>query len=318
MILTFTPNPCVDKTIFLEEISLGGKMRAPRYDCIAGGKGVNVARAVHTMGRHSTAMVVVGGHTGKHVVEMIAQNDGVPCLPVWVDAPTRTITTVLEEKHHRQTAFFEPGSTITEADRETILSAFAGAVQGARLVTLNGAVSDRAIETIYRDLIGIASDAGVQVVLDTYGPELTAGLEAAPYAIKPNREEAAAWVGFALDSPAALRRAAERFHDHGVVVAIISLGAEGVFVSSEGGAWHVTPPAIHEVNPVGSGDSLVAGIAIGIAEGMPIPEAAALGCAMGTANAMTWDIGHFTAGEVDSILAEVRVKVDGSPHPRQV
>ena len=308
MILTFTPNPCVDKTIFLKEITLGGKMRAPRYDCVAGGKGNNVARAVKTMGRSSTAMVVVGGHTGRHVVDMIEQDDGVTCVPAWVESPTRTITTVLEEKHHRQSAFFEPGSTITEGDHASMISLFTTAVQGMRVVSFNGAVSDRGIETIYRDLIPIAHEAGAMTILDTYGPELEAGLEAKPYMVKPNGEEAAAWAGLDPDKRKTPRRAADKFHEHGVKLVVISLGANGALVSRDGECLRVTPPAIEEVNPVGSGDSLVAGFAIGLLETMALEEMAALACAMGTANAANWDIGHFTAKEVEKLRSKVQVE----------
>ena len=308
MILSFTPNPCVDKTVFLDEITLGGKMRAPRYECIAGGKGVNVARAVKTMGRPSRAMVVVGGHTGRMVAEMIEQADDVDCVPVWVDSPTRTITTVLEEKHHRQTAFFEPGSILSAGDRAAIVALFEKAVQGARVVSFNGAVPDRSIETIYRDLIPIAREAGALTILDTYGPELEAGLEASPDMVKPNTEEAAAWAGFKLDSRKAMRRAADKFHEHGAGLVVITAGAENALVSRDGECLRVSPPSIKEVNPVGSGDALVAGFAIGLMEGMALDRMAAFACAMGAANAKCWDIGHFEPREVEKLQKKVRVK----------
>jgi len=308
MILTLTLNPCVDKTIFLDEITLGGKMRAPRCECVAGGKGVNVARAVKTMGRPSTAMVVVGGHTGRHVVDIIEREDEVPCVPVWVDSPTRTVTTVLEEKHHRQSAFFEPGSVITDGDLASIRALFQKAVLGARVVSFNGAVPDRRIETLYRDLIPIAREAGALTILDTYGPELVAGLEAKPDMVKPNAEEAAAWAGFKVDKPKKMRRAADRFHEHGVSLVVISLGADGALVSRDGECLRVTPPSIKEVNPVGSGDAMVAGFAIGLMESIGLESMAALGCAMGAANATCWDIGHFQPEKVERLRQQVRVE----------
>ena len=93
MILTVTPNPCVDKTIFVERIELGTFMRAPRYTSIAGGKGCNVARAVRALGGEARPLVIVGGPPGQHVVDMLTQQDGLPAVPVWVGTHTRTITT---------------------------------------------------------------------------------------------------------------------------------------------------------------------------------------------------------------------------------
>ena len=84
MILTVTPNPCVDKTVFIARLEPGGRFRSPKCTHIPGGKGTNVSRAVKALGGDTAALVIVGGHTGRHVVEMIEQQDGVRCVPVWV------------------------------------------------------------------------------------------------------------------------------------------------------------------------------------------------------------------------------------------
>ncbi|HOV75542.1 MAG TPA: 1-phosphofructokinase family hexose kinase [Candidatus Hydrogenedentes bacterium] len=307
MILTLTPNPCVDKTVFIPELNVGTFMRSQRYTCIPGGKGTNVSRAVKALGRSTAAMVIVGGHPGAHVVEMIREQDGVECIPAWVASQTRTITTVLEEKIHRQTAFFEPGPRVTEAEAASIRELFAKAVAKSRVVTFNGTVPDPAIRALYRELIPIAKAAGAITILDSHGPELALGLEAMPYMVKPNAAEAQEWAGFALDDDAARWRAIEYFHTGGVEMVVLSLGRDGALVSCGGMRLRVTPPTIQEVNPVGSGDALVAGFAIGLLEGMPIEDMARLAVAAGTANAMSWDIGHFTKDEVESLLPRVSV-----------
>ncbi|HEO71763.1 MAG TPA: 1-phosphofructokinase family hexose kinase [Candidatus Hydrogenedentes bacterium] len=308
MILTVTPNPCVDKTVFIDALEVGTFMRSRKCACIPGGKGTNVARAVHALGRPSTAMVLVGGHPGAHVVEMIEQQDGVPCVPVWVASQTRTITTVFEEPIHRQTAFFEPGSRVTEGEADAIVKRFEAVAAEARVVTFNGTVPDPALRDLYRRLIPIAKMHDAITILDSHGPEFALGLEAAPYMIKPNVVETEESVGYTLDSEEATWRAMEEFHERGVELVVLSLGKDGALVSQGSERLRVTPPAITEVNPVGSGDALVAGFAIGLLEGMPLDAMARLGVAMGTANAMSWDIGHFTRDEVEAVSAEVRVE----------
>ncbi len=308
MILTVTPNPCVDKTVFLDQIELGAFMRAPRYSCIPGGKGTNVSRALKTMGCATRAMVIVGGHTGRHVVDMIEHDDKVPCVPAWVASPTRTITTVLEESTGRQTAFFEPGSAVTAAEFEQIVEVFREAVKGAKAVTLNGTVSDPAIRALYARLIPMARDAGALVFLDSHGPEFKMGLEAGPAFVLPNEKEAAEAVGFELrDEPSRMRAAREmlEYASHGVIV---TLGAGGALAVMHDGAWQATPPAIEEVNPVGSGDAFLAGAALGIVQGSS-PEAwLQQACAMGAANAASWDIGHFDAATVGRLQEKVQVR----------
>lgn len=308
MILTVTPNPCVDKTVFIDRLDVGTFIRSEKCTCIPGGKGTNVSRAVKSLGRATKAMTIVGGHPGAHVVDMITRQDGVECVPVWVESPTRTITTVLEEPIHRQTAFFEPGSRVTDEEAGKVREAFAEAVQETRVVTFNGTVPDPNIEGLYRDLIPIAKDLGVITILDSHGPEFALGVETVPYMVKPNVAETEELVGYPLDTDDAKWRAIRFFHDIGIELVVMSLGKDGALVSRGAERFQVVPPSIVEVNPVGSGDALVAGFAIGLLEDMPLEEMAVLACAAGTANAMSWAIGHFTAEDVAAIARHVEIR----------
>ena len=308
MILTVTPNPCVDKTVFVDTLEVGTFLRSKKCTCIPGGKGTNVSRAVKALGRPTRAMVVVGGHPGRHVVEMIEQQDGVDCVPAWVASQTRTITTVLETSVHRQTAFFEPGSRVTDTEYAGIVDQFRSALEGVSVVTFNGSVCDENIKNLYRDLINIAKEAGALTILDAHGPEFALGLESVPYMVKPNLAEAEEWAGRSLRSDDAQWEAVSQFHARGVELVALSLGEHGAFVSRGAEQFHVLPPAITEVNPVGSGDAFVAGFAIGLLERMPLRDMAVLACAAGAANAMNWDIGHFRKDEVDSLLKKVNVR----------
>ncbi|HPO16608.1 MAG TPA: 1-phosphofructokinase family hexose kinase [Candidatus Hydrogenedentes bacterium] len=308
MILTFTPNPCVDKTVFISTLTPGEKIRSQKCTCIPGGKGNNVSRAVKALGYDTASMVIVGGRPGQHVVDMIEQQDGVRCIPLWVNGMTRTINTVLEEPIHRQTAFFEPGSPVTAEEMEQIVQTFTQTIIEARVVTFNGGIPDPMLHPLYERLIGIAKEAGVITILDSYGPEFTQGLEAVPYMIKPNQQEAELFAGFSLDTDAARWRAIDAFHNKGIPLVVMSLGKEGALVSREDGRFRLIPPEIKEINPVGSGDALVAGFAIGLQENWPLERMARLGVAAGTANAMSWDIGHFTREEVDNLVAQVQLQ----------
>ncbi len=307
MILTVTPNPCVDKTVHIDTLIPGTKIRAPKYGCVAGGKGVNVSRAVKALGHDTEALIIAGGPTGRHVVDMIERDDKVRCVPVWVGGMTRTITTVLEEPAHRQTAFFEPGPTLSAQEQANLLEVFRAGLPRARVVTCNGAVQSAELRGLYRELLEMASKSGAHTILDSYGPEFAEGLKARPTMVKPNLEEAAHFLGHPLETERDRWDALAAFHAHGVELVVLSLGSEGALVSRGGERLQLVPPAIHEANPVGSGDALVAGFAIGLKEGWPLERMARLAVAAGTANAMTWEIGHFSAQEVERIATEVRV-----------
>lgn len=307
MICTVTPNPCVDKTVFIEHLEPGGRFRSKRYTCVPGGKGTNVSRALKTLGAETRAMVLVGGHTGRHVVEMIAEQDGVACAPFWCREATRTITTVLEATPHRQTAFFEPGPQLSEVEVAGFVAHAREAMAGAALVTLNGTVPCASLEGAYAELIAVAREAGVLTLLDAHGPEFRHGLAAKPDFIKPNQQEAEEFLGRPLDTEAARWEAVAAFHAAGIRGVVLSLGKEGALFSLDGERLRAVPPAIDEVNPVGSGDALVAGVAWGVERGKPLEEIARMAVACGTANAMSWDIGHFTLGEVKSLAARVEI-----------
>lgn len=308
MILTVTPNPCVDKTLYLSQsYAPGARVRVPRYDCIAGGKGSNVSRALARLGYPTQAMCVLGGATGQHTLELL-RSDGVEVIPCWVSGMTRTITTIYEESVGRQTAFYEPGSPVSEEEQEAIVETFRHAVQKARLVTLNGTVPDPCLDRLYAELIPIAKASGVSVLLDAHGRAFCEGLAAGPYLVKPNLEEAAEAVGHALESEAAQWEAIDRFHACGVALAVISRGKAGALISFAGERLRVLPPEVHEVNPVGSGDVFLAGFAIGLLEGWDLERMARFGTALGAANAATWEIGRFDIEQVRDLEAAVHIE----------
>lgn len=307
MILTVTPNPCVDKTLFTGPIRLGSKIRAPRSTCIAGGKGCNVSRAVKAMGGETTAMILAGGPTGRQVIDMLERQDGVKVIPVWVEGLTRTITTVLEEEAHRQTAFFEPGPLTTEAERAGFLDLFREHVAGASLATFNGSAPDPALDMLYRDLLDIAHATGIPVILDAYGPIFGNALDRRPHMVKPNVEELEQLLGHTLDTREKQWQAVDELRGRGINLVVLSLGKEGALIAAEQECFHAVPPAIKEINPVGSGDALVAGFALGLMRGMNLEDTARLGIAMGTANAMSWDIGSFSRDQVEALLPQVRI-----------
>jgi len=239
---------------------------------------------------------------------MITRDDGLPCIPVWIEAHTRTITTVLEEGPHRQTPLFEPGPVVTAEEREKLIASVVEQLPAIDILTLNGTVPDPILNDVYATLIEKAKAAGVRTILDTHGPELALGLDAAPYMVKPNDVEAAELVGFPLDSEDARWRAMDHFHARGVQLVVLSLGPDGLLISDGTERLRVSPPSIREVNAVGSGDALVGGIAVGLLRGWPLEKLAAWGAAAGTVNAMQWDIGCVSLDEVARVAGQVTVK----------
>ena len=308
MILTVTPNPCVDKTIFVEHVELGTIIRAKKAAAIAGGKGTNVSRVVKALGRPTKALQIVGGHTGAHIVEMIGLQDGVETLPVWVAAPSREIVTVLDTSKHVQTAYMEPGPELTPEEVAKVHASFDAVLSEANVVTFNGTVPCAALNTLYYDLIERCAQRDVKTVLDSHGAAFAEGIKAGPFMVKPNLEETQELFGEIIKADNDIVSAIAKYHDLGIRFVVISMGARGAFASLDGRTLKCTPPKISEVNPVGSGDALVAGLAVGLMERMDLEEMCRLGVGAGTANATSWDIGHCTRLEIERYAEMVKIE----------
>ena len=320
MILTLTGNPCVDKTVFIDSLNAGQKIHGQKVDCVAGGKGCNVSKAVQRLGVKTHAALIVGGNSGQQVLDLMADRHNIKTTPLWVHSPTRTITTVLEERRHRQTPIFEPGSRITRKEYDTIIQQFINLVDELKerenphkfFITFNGSTSDPSAYRLYKELMPKVKKRNAFIILDSHGKEFSAALQAAPHVIKPNLEEAEQALGFKINSPQTRQKAFDQFHQFGISMVIITLGKNGALASLEKNShreqFRILPPTIKEINPVGSGDCFLAGIAVGLYQEMELKDCLRLAVAAGAANAATWDIGDFAMDSLKKFQAEVQLE----------
>jgi len=306
MILTVTLNPCIDKTLTLKRYRPGEKNQVERVETIAGGKGVNVARMVHHLGVPTTALYLFGGTTGLEIGNLLSK-DGIPCHGVPVGASSRVITTVRETLDERHTVFFEPGPVLTGKERTVLLEAYESLLSTAGLVVLAGALPNTTCAGIYPEMIARARDQGKKVILDSHGTGLAEGIGALPFLVKPNQEEAAEITGQRVESDDDALRAAGELLARGIEAVVISLGRQGALLATPEIVLRAYPPPVKEVNPVGSGDSLVAGLAVGMLRGFSWEEALRLGTAAGAANAAAWQAGSCTREQVETLAPQVEI-----------
>lgn len=310
MFLTVTPNPCIDKTIFIPEYKPGDRIRSKRYSIVAGGKGNNVARVIRFLGYNAYALLWVGGYTGKEVIRILREEDKVKPIPVWTQMPTRTITTIYEEFVERQTAFFEPGPNISITEYRNMTEKFKRTLTNMRIkvATFSGTIPDKSAVNLYKSLIKIAHNYNVLTILDSYGEEFREGLKSKPDVVKPNLKEAEEFFNCKLESrPEQIEALETLIKKYKIKVASISLGHDGCLITDGNTYLHAIPPKIKEINSVGSGDALVAGFAICFAKKYSISTAAKLGVALGTANAMQWEIGKFSMRDLIEVYQQVKI-----------
>jgi 1-phosphofructokinase family hexose kinase len=300
MILCVTLNPCLDKTLTVSHWRPGDLVRGTHVHEVVGGKGNNVARALNRLRRQPRPVTFLGGVVGAHCENLLRTQDGLDPLTVTTGAPSRVILTVRTGATDDQTAFFDPDPAISPNEADTL----SGGVQDAlatgdvEAVTLSGSSPSPATHGIYCDLIALARSRRVPVFLDTYGPALDAIWGIWPTAVQLNRREAAAHLRKPAVSDADVGNLLQRWAKHGVVCGIVTDGRHPVAISFQGRHYRAIPPHIKPVNPIGSGDSLLAGLVDGWLDEFE-PERLfrhAVACAV--ANAMTWDAGAIDSAEV--------------------
>lgn len=268
MILTVTLNAALDVTYHVPQLRPHRTHRVREVAERAGGKGVNVARVLHAIGEPVTATGLAGGGTGARIRSLLAA-DGVP--ESFVDIAAESRRTVAVADGVDATGFWEPGPLVSAAELATFRDHYRHLLAGARVVVLSGSLPRGVPVRTYADLVTVARDAGVAVVLDADGEPLRLGVAAAPTLVKPNAAELAGFAGVPVgevDVPSA----AEGLRAGGAAHVVASLGAGGMVAVTAEGRWRAAPPQAAAGNPTGAGDAAVAALARGLRQGTPWPQ----------------------------------------------
>jgi fructose-1-phosphate kinase PfkB-like protein len=156
-------------------------------------------------------------------------------------------------------------------------------------------------------MITILQSAGAQVFLDTSDKALRRACQANPFLIKPNAEEARELTGLPINTPAEIAAAGKAIQAIGAVNVIISLGKQGALLVNGQRAWLAASPEIVERNPIGAGDSMVAGLVWGLSLGYSMPEALCRGIACGAATASQSGTAVGSLAQVNELLTQVHL-----------
>jgi 1-phosphofructokinase family hexose kinase len=295
----------VDRSLRLERLLPGHVQRPRSVEVTAGGKSVNVCRASRAHGVRPRLVANLPGRGGAFVGELLAA-EGHDVRAVATDGEARS-QVILIEDDLRITVLNEPGPPLSVRDRERLLAAFGEELDGHRVATASGSLPPETPEGTYGEVVALARAEGAITIIDATRDALRACLPFEPDVVTPNLAEAeAALHGVAheaveaegADAPAAAVAAARSLCDAGARAALVTVGRHGVGGADADGGFWVAAPSVREVNPVGAGDSFVAGLAVALERGDDLR--AAVLCAVATASA---SVATPLAGEVDPALA---------------
>ncbi|MHB9781564.1 tagatose-6-phosphate kinase [Streptococcus sp. 10F2] len=308
MIITVTLNPSIDVAYQLDTLHVDAVNRVQDVRKTAGGKGLNVTRVLKQFGDPVLSTGFLGGGLGQVLAQEL-DRQGVAHSFQEIAGETRNCVAILHQG--QQTEILEQGPEILAEESRAFKEHFKGLLDQADWVVFSGSLPKGLPVDYYVSLIQLCQEAGVGVILDTSGASLEAVLDSSyrPSLIKPNLDELTQLVGREvhsdLDDLKAIL-AGDRFS--GIDWIVVSLGAAGAFAKHGDRYYRVKIPKISVVNPVGSGDATVAGLASGLLHGLEDGEMLKRGNLLGMLNAQEEATGFVNLDKAADLLEQIEVE----------
>jgi 1-phosphofructokinase family hexose kinase len=314
MIITVTLNAAIDKTLAVPNFRLGRRHRAVEQTAMAGGKGVNVARALKTLGMPVIATGVAGGPTGTRIIEQLT-DEAILNDFVRIREESRTSTAVVDPTNGEQTEINEKGPSVSDAELDLFVDKLLYLAKGAGVCVFSGSLPRGVPDDLYARLIVEINRLGCVTVLDSEGEALRVGTRAEPTVVTPNEPEAEELVGHEFsdeeDKPAAVRE-------------IVELGArEAIMTQPDGGIAllrdttsselqllnaRIDPSVVEARSTVGSGDAFLAGYVAARYQDREAGECMRFAVGCGAESIQHFGAGVLDPREVERLLPEVQVE----------
>ena len=309
MIVTVTLNAAIDRTLTVPNFQRGQRHRASAGLTLAGGKGINVARALKRMGVPVIATGLAGGRTGTRIVEELT-GEAILNDFVRIADESRTSTAVVDPTGGSYTEINEWGPNVQAEELETLLEKLRYLSRGADFVVIAGSLPRGVEPDFYAEVIRELNRRQIVTVLDSEGEPLRLGLDSEPFLVSPNQREAEALVGQEFYERQDFAFALEH---------ISELGARNVLITNESGCfarlsegrktyrYRALAPHAEPVSTVGAGDVLLAGFIAARLEGKSPEHALRDAVAAGTASTMEVGAGRFDPRVASQLAQDVEV-----------
>ncbi len=306
MILCITPNPAIDRTVMLPSLVVGNVHRAGKVFVAAGGKGLNVARAIRILGGEPLCMGFTGGHSGRLLADL-AQSEGLNSCWTWTESETRTCTIYVTPSGDA-TVVNEPGLPVQPGDWIRLGEDVRSNLGSGSLACISGSLPPQSSAEQWQGFFRMLVAAGKQVWVDTSGAALNAVLDCPGVCVKVNGHEIGASLGFAVDDLTSARRALTILSERGPRACVVTLGAAGALLAAAEGRWYAQAPRVPVVSSVGSGDSFLAGLVTALDGGRDWAQALRDAVTAGSANALSAGGGRFTLQEFESVREQIQIQ----------
>jgi tagatose 6-phosphate kinase len=310
VIVTVTLNAAIDRTLTVPNVQLGHRHRASQGLTLAGGKGINVARALKRLDVPVVATGLAGGRTGTRIVEELT-SEAILNDFVRIADESRTSTAVVDPTTATYTEINEWGPHVEPDELAMLVEKINYLAREADMVVFAGTLPRGVDDSFYGDMVRDLNRRHVRAVLDCEGVPLRLGVEAEPFLVTPNQREAEGLVGQEFRDDEDYLMAVDRIAD---------MGARNVLITSESRSFalfreerkrlifRAVAPQIEPVSGVGAGDVLLAAFLAARGAGRPLDEALRAGVAAGAASTLEVGAGRFEPRDVGRLQGSVDVR----------
>jgi 1-phosphofructokinase family hexose kinase len=315
MIVTVTLNTAIDKTLSVPNFRLGRRHRTVEQTTMPGGKGVNVARVLKTLGAPVIATGLAGGATGTRIVDQLTQLSVLSDF-VRIGEESRTNTAVIDPTTGEQTEINERGPKVTPHEVELFVDKLLYLAKGASICVFAGSLPRDVDTDIYAFLIRELKRLNVTTIVDTDGDPLRRAVRSEPNIVSPNVLEAEELVGHEFNDDEDRTYAVGEICELGAREAIMTM-TDGVFARMLPGDGSQEPSlyrvrvrggAIEPRATVGSGDAFLAGFVASRYQGKSVEDSLAFGVACGAESTQHLGAGLVDPERVERLLGEVDVE----------
>ncbi len=304
-ILTLTVNPAVDRIVTVDRLVFEDRAYILSTTETAGGRGINAARVLTSLGASVIAITPSGGEGGRKFEEQL-RLDGFGKEIVKTRKNIRTNLTI-SDRQGLSVKLNERGDALTQPELNRILKAVEKLLPGASWLMLCGSLPPGVDSHFFTKLIKLAAKHDVQTLLDTDGDALLYGIEAEPTIVKPNQSEAERLLNRALITRSNSIDAVRHIKAMGAKYAVLSLGSRGVVAASSEEVLEVVPPRVEALSPIGAGDAAAAAIVWALDRGESFRDALRWGVSAGTASSMLPGISLASLDQIKEIYPQTQV-----------
>lgn len=305
MILTVTLNPSIDISYKLPDFKLDTVNRCEDVIKTAGGKGLNVARVLKQIGGDVSCTGFVGGHLGNFIIDSL-NSSNIDNDFVKINSQTRNCISIVDG--NSQTEILESGPTISQEEKKLFLIKYKTLTSKSKVVTISGSNPKGIANDFVEKLIKISKENNCLTILDVSGNLLKDSIlnfKVKPDVIKPNIDEFSNFIDKKIEDIDIKNELINNAKD--IQIIFLTCGKNGSYIRKDDKVYKIAIPKVKVVNPTGSGDATVAGIAYSLYKEKNLTYMAKLANALGISNAMNQKTGSVNVDDIDNLMDKITI-----------